>query len=323
MKTVLITGSAGFIGTNLVLRLLRDSSDTQIIGIDTLITSSRPSITDPRYTFIETDITQPVRFILFVLENVKKIDEIYHLASIASPPKYKQYPIETLNVNVIGTKNMLELAVKYRAKFLLASTSEIYGDPLVHPQHESYYGNVNTIGERSCYDESKRCAETYVYEYRRKYSLDCKIVRIFNTYGPYMDIDDGRVITNIINQVIHNRPVIIHGDGSQTRSFCYVDDMVDGLLAMMASSEFGPINLGNPDTECSILSLVRMFERIFGFRVITTNWAKMENDPKVRRPDISAAKSLLGFHPKIGLEDGLHKTLRYFISLYPPESTDL
>lgn len=217
---------------------------------------------------------------------------------------------------------MLDLAVKHGAKFLLSSTSEIYGDPLVHPQHESYYGNVNTVGERSCYDESKRCAETYVYEYRRKYGGDFKICRIFNTYGPHMDIDDGRVVTNIIKQVIHNRPVVIYGDGSQTRSFCYIDDMIDGLMAMMASDEVGPLNLGNPNTECSMNSLVKLFEKVFGFRIVTTNINKTENDPMLRRPDISAAKRRIGFQPKVGLEEGLHKTLMHFISLYPPELMD-
>lgn len=322
MKTILITGSAGFIGTNLVLRLLADTNDnTRIIGVDNLITSSRPTLQDPRYTFIEADITNPLDK-LGLKSNVK-IDEIYHLASIASPPKYKRYPLETLNVNIIGTRNMLDLAVKHRAKFLLTSTSEVYGDPLVHPQQESYYGNVNTVGERSCYDESKRCAETYVYEYRRKYGGDFKICRIFNTYGPYMDMEDGRVITNIINQVIHNRPVVINGDGKQTRSFCYIDDMLDGLIWLMASAEVGPLNLGNPHTECSVNDLVRIFERLFGFSIIRTYSAKTENDPMVRRPDITAAQRCIGFRPKVGLEKGLHKTVQYFISLYPLESSDV
>lgn len=323
MKTILITGSAGFIGTNLVLRLLKDASVTQIIGLDNLITSRKPTIDDPRYTFIQADITHPLDSILPSLQEGQKIDEIYHLASIASPPKYKKFALETLNVNVIGTKNILDLAVKYGAKFMLTSTSEVYGDPLIHPQHESYYGNVNIVGERSCYDESKRCAETYVHEYRNKYSGDFKIVRIFNTYGPNMDMDDGRIITNIIKQVIHNRPVIIHGTGIQTRSFCYIDDMLDGLVAMMASKEVGPINLGNPNTECTMNTLVKTFEKLFGFRIITTNWKKTENDPMVRRPDISAARNLLGFRPRIGLEEGLHRTMQYFISLYPPESMDV
>jgi len=284
------------------------------------MTSAEPySIYRERFQFIKCDVVNDLN----ILSNLPKIDEIYHLASIASPPKYRKYSIETLDVNVIGTKNILDLAVKNGAKFLLTSTSEIYGDPLEHPQKESYYGNVNTVGERSCYDESKRCAETYVYEYRRKYNGDFKICRIFNTYGPYMDIDDGRVITNVIKQVIHSRPVLICGDGKQTRSFCYIDDMLDGLVALMESREVGPINLGNPNTECSINDLIKTFETVFGCKLIVTRVPKMENDPTVRRPDISAAQKLLGFSPKIGLEEGLQKTYTHFIEIYPPEIMDM
>lgn len=323
MKTVLITGCAGFIGTNLIIRLLKDPY-IKIIGIDNLLTSGAPFIKNDRFQFIKADIVKDRA----ILESLGHVDEIYHLASIASPPKYKKYPIETLDVNIIGTRNALDLAAKWDAKFILTSTSEVYGDPLEHPQKESYYGNVNTVGERSCYDESKRCAETYVYEYRRKAISkkargDFKICRIFNTYGPHMDIDDGRVITNIIKRVIHNQPVIIQGDGSQTRSFCYIDDMVDGLLSLMSSEESGPINLGNPDTECSMNELVKIFECVVGFNIIKTHVDKTENDPMVRRPDISVAISRLKWAPKIGLEDGLHKTLMHFISLYPPESMDV
>jgi UDP-glucuronate decarboxylase len=323
MKTILITGCAGFIGINLIIRLLKDPSN-QIIGIDNLLTSVEPSgINSERFQFLKLDIVKDKD----ILENLhtlfRKIDEIYHLASIASPPKYRKYPIETLDVNVIGTRNILDLAVKHNAKFLLTSTSEVYGDPLEHPQKESYYGNVNTVGERSCYDESKRCAETYVYEYRRKEITknadangakgDFKICRIFNTYGPYMDINDGRVITNIIDQVIHNKPITIYGDGKQTRSFCYIDDLLDGLLALMDSREVGPINLGNPDTECTMNDLVNVFERMFGNKFVVVNFPKMENDPLVRKPDISAAKQLLGFSPKVGLDEGLYKTFKYFL----------
>jgi UDP-glucuronate decarboxylase len=355
MKTVLITGCAGFIGINLIKRLVETTTD-YIIGIDSLITSVDPHITlskdghvfgtipergcnevitecrnvgigrwmrsagekefcrnnadniCERFTFIQCDIVKDVD----VLQGLPKIDEIYHFASIASPPKYRKYPIETMNVNIIGTIHMLDLAVKHGAKLLFTSTSEVYGDPLEHPQKETYYGNVNTVGERSCYDESKRCAETYVYEYRRKYTGDFKICRIFNTYGPYMDIDDGRVITNIIKQVIHNRPVVIHGDGNQTRSFCYIDDMLDGLLSFMVSSELGPINLGNPNTECTINNLVRIFEIVIGTKLIVVNDGKMENDPALRRPDIRNARRLLGFYPSVSLEDGLQKTFTYF-----------
>ena len=314
MKTILITGCAGFIGTNLINRLLKDSS-CKIIGIDNLLTSSQPA-TDERYTFLKWDVVADAGLLVdtSLLASLPKIDEIYHLASIASPPKYRKYPIETLDVNVIGTKNILDLAVKHGAKFLLTSTSEVYGDPLEHPQKETYYGNVNTVGERSCYDESKRCAETYVYEYRRKYGGDFKICRIFNTYGPHMDIDDGRVVTNIIKQAIQGRPVFISGDGTQTRSFCYIDDMLDGLTALMASPQevAGPINLGNPATECSINELVCVFEQIFAGKLIVTRVPMMENDPMIRRPDISVASRILGFSPKIGLEEGLQKTIDHF-----------
>lgn len=311
MKTVLITGCAGFIGTNLCIRLLKEYPFVNIIGIDNLLTSAEPILKNDRFKFIKCDIVTDSNLLL----DLPKIDEIYHLASIASPPKYKKYPIETLNVNVIGTKNMLDLAVRHGAKFLLTSTSEVYGDPLKHPQKESYYGNVNTVGARSCYDESKRCAETYAYEYRRKYcsnNNNFKICRIFNTYGPYMDIDDGRVVTNIIKCVIENKPIVIYGDGTQTRSFCYIDDMIDGLLLLMDSNEVGPINLGNPDTECSMNELVGIFETVIGFKHIKTYKDKTENDPMLRNPDIRLAQKLLGFCPKIGLEEGLHKTILYF-----------
>ena len=309
MKFILITGCAGFIGTNLIKRLLKETNH-KIIGIDNLLTSSEPrGLSDePRFQFLQWDIVKDT----YLFDTLPKIDEIYHFASIASPPKYRKYSIETLDVNVIGTRNILDLAVKHGAKFILTSTSEIYGDPLEHPQKESYYGNVNTVGERSCYDESKRCAETYVYEYRRKYSGDYKICRIFNTYGPHMDIDDGRVITNIIKNVMSGLPITICGDGEQTRSFCYIDDMLDGLLALMESREAGPINLGNPDTECSMNQLVNTFETILNRKLDVVNIPKMENDPLIRKPDIQNAFRLLAFQPKIGLEEGLRRTIAHF-----------
>jgi len=308
MKTILITGCAGFIGTNLITSLLTDPGN-QIIGIDNLLTSVEPGgLKNERFQFLKWDVVKDAD----LFASLPRIDEIYHLASIASPPKYRKHPIKTLDVNVIGTRNMLDLAVKHGAKFLLTSTSEVYGDPLEHPQKETYFGNVNTVGERSCYDESKRCAETYVYEYRRMFGGDFKICRIFNTYGPHMDIEDGRVVTNIINQVIHNRPITIYGDGTQTRSFCYIDDLLDGLISLMDSREVGPINLGNPDTEFSMNELVQIFERMFGYKLSVVYSEKMENDPLVRKPDIRLAQSLLGFSPKVGLEEGLHRTFLYF-----------
>jgi len=326
MKTILITGCAGFIGINLINRLLSDPNN-KIIGVDNLRTSSEShGISNERFQFLKWDVVNDIgRF-----ASLTRVDEIYHLASIASPPKYRKYPIETLNVNVLGTKNMLDLAVKHGAKFLFTSTSEVYGDPLEHPQKESYFGNVNTVGERSCYDESKRCAETYVYEYRKKYDANgsnFKICRIFNTYGPYMDIDDGRVITNIIKHAIHNRPVLVCGDGTQTRSFCYIDDLLDGLVALMESREVGPMNLGNPHTECSINELIKTFDSTFqaksGRKMIVTRVPKMENDPTMRRPDIHLASQLLGFSPKIGLEEGLQRTYMHFMEMFPPEIMDI
>jgi nucleoside-diphosphate-sugar epimerase len=311
MKTVLITGAAGFIGTNLVLRLLEDPY-IFVVGVDNLLTSAKPTIENERYDFIQCDIVTES----YLLDAVDHVDEIYHLASLASPPKYKKWPIETLDVNVIGTRNILEYAVKRGAKFLLTSTSEVYGDPLQHPQHESYYGNVNTVGERSCYDESKRCAETYVYEYRRKYckgSDDFKICRIFNTYGPHMDLHDGRIVTNIIKAMFYNEPVTIYGDGTQTRSLCYIDDLLDGLMALMASKEPGPINLGNPYTETSLVDLVKMLENIANIRIPINYVERTENDPVQRKPDITMAQTRLGFEPRVSLEDGLHRTLLYFI----------
>jgi nucleoside-diphosphate-sugar epimerase len=308
MKTVLITGAAGFIGTNLVLRLLEDPY-VFVVGVDNLLTSAKPAIENERYDFVQCDIVSES----YLLDAVDHVDEIYHLASLASPPKYKKWPIETLDVNVIGTRNVLDYAVKRGAKFLLTSTSEVYGDPLVNPQHESYYGNVNTVGERSCYDESKRCAETYVYEYRRKYGLDFKICRIFNTYGPHMDLHDGRIVTNIVKAMIYNEPVTIYGDGTQTRSFCYIDDMLDGLMALMASKETGPINLGNPHAEISLTQLVKIFETLVGIQIQTTYVERTENDPVQRKPDIGLAQTRLGFEPRVSLEDGLHRTLLHFI----------
>ena len=308
MKTVLITGAAGFIGTNLVLRLLEDPY-VFVVGVDNLLTSAKPTIENERIQFIQCDIVSET----YLLDAIDHVDEIYHLASIASPPKYKKYPIETLDVNVIGTRNILDYALRRRAKFILASTSEVYGDPVVNPQHESYYGNVNTVGERSCYDESKRCAETYVYEYRRKYGLDFKICRIFNTYGPHMDLHDGRIVTNIMKSMFYNYPVTIYGDGTQTRSLCYIDDLLDGIMALMASKETGPINLGNPYTEICIADLVKMLENIANIRVPVNYVERTENDPVQRKPDITLAQAKLGFEPKVDLDDGLHRTLLHFI----------
>ena len=297
---ILVTGGAGFLGRNLIARLLL-KPENKIICLDNLITGKKSNIQDffynPNFSFLNFDITEPIF--------LPHIDEIYHLASLASPDKYKTHPIETIMVNFLGTKNVLDLCNVHNAKMLFTSTSEIYGDPLVHPQPEEYFGNVNTVGERSCYDESKRCAETLIYEYTKKYNLDTKIVRLFNTYGPYMDENDGRVITNFIYKIKNNQKIEIYGDGEQTRSFCYVDDLIDGLVRMMASSEKGPINLGNPNCEFTLNELVSIFEKIFSKKLEVNYLEKTENDPKCRKPVITKAIEKLDWYPKISIEEGL------------------
>jgi UDP-glucuronate decarboxylase len=304
---ILISGDVGFIGRHLIKELLKNSNNN-IICIDNLITGSLNNIKEfennKNFKFINHNIIDKI--------NIKeKIDYIYHLASIASPDKYKKYSIETIEVNTIGTKNMLELAKKNNSKILFTSTSEVYGDPLVHPQTEEYYGNVNTVGERSCYDESKRLGETYCYEYFKKYNVDIKIVRLFNTYGPYMDKNDGRVISNFIYNTIENKDCIIYGDGNQTRSFCYIDDLVEGLIKMMYSKEHGPINLGNPYNEFTINYLIEILNKITNKKINVIYKEKTENDPKIRKPNITKAKKLLNWNPKINLETGLINYLNY------------
>jgi UDP-glucuronate decarboxylase len=316
MKYILITGGAGFIGSNLCKFLLNDPNN-YIYCIDNLITGNidniKELIKNKNFYFANSDITSTniINDLSF-----SHIDEIYHLACIASPPKYKKYSIQTLITSFQGTKNILDLALRYKAKLLFTSTSEIYGDPMVHPQPEEYFGNVNTMGERSCYDEGKRIAETLIYEYRRLYNLDVKIVRIFNTYGPYMDINDGRVITNFIKNILEDKPVIIYGDGNQTRSFCYVDDMIDGLYKMMNSKELGPINIGNPNCEFTLNELVNVFEEILYKKVNVRYVEATENDPKQRKPIIDKATKLLNWYPKIGLENGLMQTYQYFKNIH-------
>lgn len=339
MKNILVTGGAGFLGRNLCEKLLQDSNN-KIICIDNLVTGSEKNIEEfmanPNFEFIFHDITSPLLNIFCTNTNTntntlsnfipykdksfpvgvfksEKIDEIYHLACIASPPKYKEFSLETLNTSFNGTQNVLELARAHGAKVLFTSTSEVYGDPLVHPQPEEYFGNVNTVGERSCYDEGKRVAESLIYEYRRKFNMDIKIVRIFNTYGPYMDIDDGRVITNFIKQIMANQPFIIYGDGTQSRSFCYVSDLIDGLYKMMNSEEKGPINIGNPNCEFTLNELVGQFEQITGSKFRVHKIDSTENDPKQRKPIIEKAQRLLKWEPKIGLENGLISTMYYFM----------
>ncbi len=314
MDKVIITGGAGFLGRHICERMLKDNKI--VYCIDNLITGKMNNIkeflTNKNFYFINKDITTGLTKLVDDGELPNEIYCIYHLACIASPPSYKKYALETLSTSFDGTRNVLELAKLTNAKVLFSSTSEVYGDPLVHPQYEEYYGNVNTLGERSCYDEGKRVAETLIYEYKRAYNLDVKIVRIFNTYGPYMDINDGRVITNFIKQINRKEPLIIYGDGSQTRSFCYVDDLINGLLLLMESKEQGPINIGNPYCEFTLNNLVEEFQKIVNNSLQIKYIQSTQNDPKQRKPDISKAKKLLNWNPSIQLEEGIKKTMLYF-----------
>jgi len=308
MKTALVTGGAGFIGCHLCQRLLDDGY--RVICMDNLITGSPNNIHEmyshPQFTFLLFDINQTICI-------AGPIDEIYHLASIASPEKYKKYPIKTLLTSLTGTLNVLELCRAKNAKLLYTSTSEVYGDPLQHPQTEEYYGNVNTVGERSCYDEGKRVGETLLYEYKKNYNLDVKIVRLFNTYGPKMNIEDGRVVTNFIRSYKNNQDISVYGSGNQTRSFCYIDDTIHGILSMMKSPHFGPINIGNPYNELSINKLVELFENITNIKLNVVYLPETENDPKIRNPDITKAIELLNWKPLIPLEVGIRNTIAHFI----------
>lgn len=322
-KHILVTGGAGFLGHHLCEKLLQDENNI-IFCLDNLITGSINNI----QKFIENpDLSSSFIFINeniinidsksdnYPIQYLTHLDEIYHLACIASPDKYMMYSIETLETCFLGTKNVLELAKKFGSKLLFSSTSEVYGDPTVHPQPETYYGNVNTIGCRSCYDEGKRVAETLIYEYRMKYGVNAKIIRIFNTYGPYMDLNDGRVITNFIKQIMKNEPLQIYGNGLQTRSFCYVDDLIGGIIKMMESNELGPINLGNPHCEFTLLELIEKFEIILERKLQYNLLPATENDPKQRKPDITLAREKLGFEPSVDLLSGLKNTWHYFNNL--------
>lgn len=304
-KKILITGGAGFIGSNLCKRLLEEGNE--IFCLDNLSTGSKDNIKDlfsaQNFTFIEHDIVDSIDL---------EVDEIYNLACPASPPHYQEDPIKTTKTSVIGALNMLELAKKYNAKFLQASTSEVYGNPEIHPQPESYWGNVNPIGIRSCYDEGKRCAETLIMDFHRQYKIDTKIVRIFNTYGPNMDKNDGRVVSNFINQALENKELTIYGDGNQTRSFCYIADLIDGLIKMMNSQNLvGPINLGNPD-ERNVLEFAQLVLKLTNSNSKITYKPLPSDDPIRRKPDISLAKEKLNWEPKINIEEGLSKTIEYF-----------
>jgi UDP-glucuronate decarboxylase len=306
---VLVTGGAGFIGSHLCRRLLGQGHD--VLCVDNFYSSARDNIvdllTDPHFEFVRHDVTFP----LYV-----EVDQIYSLACPASPIHYQRDPVQTTKTSVMGSINMLGLAKRTQAKVLLSSTSEIYGDPLEHPQQEHYWGNVNPIGLRSCYDEGKRCAETLFFDYWRQHRTKIKVARIFNTYGPTMHPQDGRVVSNFIVQALANRPITLYGDGSQTRSFCYVDDLVDGLVALMESGDdvIGPLNLGNPE-EFTIAELADHVVRLTGSTGGVVHEPLPSDDPARRRPDISAAQAALGWQPKVDLDEGLVRTVEYFREL--------
>ena len=326
MPNIIITGGAGFIGRHLCYRLLIVDKSAHVYCIDNLVSGRRSNIesftNNERFHFIEYDITNSLVELQTLGQIPKQIDEIYHLACIASPPKYKNFSIQTLDTNYIGTSNVLKLVLKTGAKVLFTSTSEVYGDPDVHPQPEEYYGNVNTMGERSCYDEGKRIGETLMYEYRKKFGIDTKVVRIFNTYGPYMDIHDGRVITNFIQKALKNEPFEIYGDGTQGRSFCYITDMVSGLISMMKSKETGPINIGNPDNEFTLNELVTLYGEILNKPMSVIYKERTENDPRQRRPVIDKAITKLNWRPYVTLKNGLIDTMKHFELLVDKEKGD-
>jgi UDP-glucuronate decarboxylase len=305
MNTILVTGGAGFIGSHLCDRLINRGDE--VICVDNFFTGRKINIAHlidhPRFELIRHDIVDPLRV---------EVDQIYNLACPASPIHYQFNAIKTIKTSTVGVVNMLGLAKRTGARILQASTSEIYGDPNVHPQPESYVGSVNPIGIRSCYDEGKRVAETLFMDYHRQNGVDIRIIRIFNTYGPKMDPQDGRVVSNFIMQALQNQPITLYGSGSQTRSFCYIDDLLDGMIAMMDQDKScGPINLGNPE-EFSIRELAEMVVQMTGSKS-TTTWKPLPaDDPKQRKPDITQAKELLNWSPKVKLRDGLVPTIHYF-----------
>jgi len=307
-KTVLVTGGAGFLGSHLCDRLVRDGH--AVICLDNLLTGSRKNIEhlvgNPQFTFVERNVQEPF---------FAQVDWIFNLACPASIPHYTHEPVETVRTNVLGMINMLELAKATGARVLQASTSEVYGDPERHPQDESYWGNVNPISRRACYDEGKRCAETLCFDYHREHGVDAKVIRIFNTYGPRMAQDDGRVVSNFILQALRGEDITIYGDGSYTRSFQYVDDLIEGMMRMMEKDGFtGPVNLGNPG-EFTILDFAKQVLSLTGSQSRIVNLPALEHDVKLRRPDIALAKEKLGWEPKIPLREGLEKTIAYFRSV--------
>ncbi|HJQ82560.1 MAG TPA: UDP-glucuronic acid decarboxylase family protein [Candidatus Binatia bacterium] len=306
MARILITGGAGFIGSHLCERFLAEGDD--VICMDSLLTGSADNVAhlfaDRRFSFIQQDVTNYIY--------VKgPLDAILHFASPASPVDYLELPIQTLKVGSLGTHKALGLAKEKNARFLLASTSEVYGDPLVHPQKEDYWGNVNPIGPRGVYDEAKRFAEAITMAYHRTHGVRTRIVRIFNTHGPRMRLNDGRVVPNFISQALRGEPLTVYGDGSQTRSFCYVSDLVEGIVRLLRSEHSGPVNCGNP-MEVSILQFAEKIRALTGSKSEIVFRPLPEDDPKVRQPDIALARKLLGWEPKVSLEDGLRKTVDYF-----------
>lgn len=311
--TTVIAGGAGFLGSHFCDRLI--DRGEQVICVDDLSTGRAENIAHlsdhPNFAFLNHDIVQPgLGRLLAPMLSAGSIDAVLNLASPASPPEYLRRPIDTLDVGSIGTRNLLELAKQYGARFFLASTSEVYGDPLEHPQTESYWGNVNPIGERSVYDEAKRFAEALTMAYRRAHGLDVRIVRIFNTYGPRMQADDGRVVTNFINQALAGEPITIYGDGTQTRSFCYVDDEIAGLLAVLDGPLTGPVNIGNAN-EFTMIELAELVIALTGSSSALVYRPLPSDDPRVRQPDITVAQTSLGWSPETELADGLARTIKW------------
>jgi UDP-glucuronate decarboxylase len=303
-KRILVTGGAGFLGSHLCERLIREGHE--VICLDNLFTGTRQNLDalleNHHFELIRHDVCQPMHI---------ECDEIYHLACPASPIHYQRNPVRTIRTCVQGTLNVLDLARDVHARVLIASTSEIYGDPLVHPQVESYWGNVNTIGPRACYDEGKRCAEALAASYAQQYGVAVRIARIFNTYGPRMHPNDGRVVSNFVVQCLENNPITLFGDGQQTRSFCYVDDLIEGFLRLMASKLEAPCNLGNPH-EATIVQLAERIKALTGSHSKLISQPLPQDDPSRRKPDISRAIEHLGWQPTVELDDGLRRTIEYF-----------
>lgn len=316
-KRALVTGGAGFLGSHLCERLLRDG--VEVICVDNCYTGSEANIAhvrgDPGFAFHQQDVTLPLDF---------NVSEIYNLACPASPIHYQFHPIQTTKTSVSGAINVLELASRTGAKVLQASTSEVYGDPTIHPQHEEYWGNVNPIGIRSCYDEGKRCAETLFFDYYRQARVRIKVARIFNTYGPRMHPQDGRVVSNFVMQALQDKPITVFGDGAQSRSFCYVDDMIDALLLLMRTGDdfTGPVNLGNP-VEICVRELAEKVIAMTGSRSALIFEKLPEDDPRQRQPDIALARRTLGWEPRVELDDGLARTIAYFDGLLRKDQLDL